>query len=69
MSSSILTAVQKVYAKYNIKIPAKGKFIPGKHCPGKKPIGKSDECYRTCFGTKGAYSTSGLIPPCEAQNH
>lgn len=69
MGTVILSAINKRYSRFSIKIPEKGKFKPGKHCPGKKPFKTSDECYTTCFGTKGACSAHGLPLPCEAQNH
>jgi len=34
-------------------------------CPGVAPFKNSDECYRTCLGTKGAVSNSCIDYPCD----
>lgn len=67
MSSTILTVVNKFYRKYNIIIPLKGNFVPGKHCPGEKPFGKSHACYVNCMGTKGLSSYHNIPLPCQTE--
>jgi hypothetical protein len=65
MPYDILERVNKFYKKYGITIPETGTFIPGEHCPGETPFGKSQKCYETCFGTKGLTSCHNIPAPCK----
>lgn len=51
--------------KKGVTFPIKGIFIPGTHCSGERPFGRSNACFKAgCTGMKGIKSLKGIPLPC-----